>query len=294
MKLVVDRLRSRLPPPDRLVFSTDTHSGAAYPFNLKRHVDWVNANASARRIVALLCSGDFTNGGADAYWADVVSSWNTLTVPGIPCPGNHDYDGSDWTSRTTKISTYLPTASMATLIAAYQAGVSSNTAHLITVNGRQWLVLALEFWPRDAVVVWALGILAANLGKPTIILTHEALTRTGVLSTPAYYSQSGTGINFGQDINAKLVVPYPQICLVFSGHDIPYTAKRLTITRDDGSKCSYCYRNTQDYPQGSGPSGSPFLTEVELDEVNNRCGLRYWAPAMGMELPVGNDVFQLF
>jgi hypothetical protein len=181
---------------------------------------------------------------------------------------------------------------MSALIATYQANIASNTAHVVTINGRQWLILGLEFWPRDAVVTWADGLLTTHASKSAIIVTHECVTHTGVLSTPAFYSVSGTGINLGADINTKLVLPHSNVAFVVGGHDIPYGSKRVTTVRNDGTRCHQLFRNYQGYVAGVG--GAPFLTEITIDENNNLCHLSAWSPAMETELSSGSEIFQLF
>ena len=77
-------------------------------------------------------------------------------------PGNHDYCCGGWpTDRTTTmINGYFPVSTFSSrpsFKGTFEADRIENSAHLLDVPGGagQWLVLSLEFGPRDTVLAWA-------------------------------------------------------------------------------------------------------------------------------------------
>ena len=63
----------------------------------------------------------------------------------------------------------------------FEAGHVENSFSVLPVDrGRaSWLVLALEFGPRDEVLAWAASVLDAYRLTPAIIVTHAYLYRDG-------------------------------------------------------------------------------------------------------------------
>src|SRR6185295_191546 len=107
--------------------------------------------------------------------------------------------------------------------------------HLFEAGGRKWLILALEFSPRDDVLRWANEIVKAHPDRSAILVTHAYLrpdnTRfdRGVVTNAKgkkgnkgldnYALAKATGgFNDGEDMWKKLVSPQANFALVISGH----------------------------------------------------------------------------
>ena len=82
----------------------------------------------------------------------------------------------------------------------------------------KFLVITLEFKPRDETLVWANKVVAAHPDYRIIVVTHSYLTRKkGQLSGVDHYGVKG---NSGKSIWEKLVSQHKNIFLTLSGHDM--------------------------------------------------------------------------
>jgi hypothetical protein len=151
-----------------------------------------------------------------------------LERAGIPyslSAGNHDTaavcpGGSACTSGrtydllrdTTTFSRYFNRQSV-NREGAYLKGKLDNTYQIYTAGGVGWMVLNLEMWPRAAVLSWAKRVVAAHPRHNVIVVTHSYLTRTGAISTSAEYGDTPPSV-----LARELILKYPNIRLVFSGH----------------------------------------------------------------------------
>jgi hypothetical protein len=154
-------------------------------------------------------------------------------------------------------------------------------------SGRQWLVLALEFDPSDAIVTWADGVLAAHSAIPAIVLTHSDLYHDGTLTDPTkspsqtvVYTGLTGGDNYGQQLWDKSLRARGNVALVMSGHDIRDVSAYLGTTRDAGAMfptCHHVLRNWQTYRDQE--NGNPFLTMVGFDYANNWLYFEEFSPA---------------
>ena len=116
----------------------------------------------------------------------------------------------------------------------FEAGHIENSFSLFAAGDQRWLVIGLEFGPRDEVVAWANTVLKAFANTPAIIITHAYLyrdgsrydyagTNNGQEYNPHLYTmvgQVGTSVNDGEELYRKLIEPNSNIKLVFCGHDV--------------------------------------------------------------------------
>ena len=97
---------------------------------------------------------------------------------------------------------------------AYPSGSLDNTYSVYSAGGVSWMVLNLELWPRLEVVRWAQRVVADHPRHNVIVVTHSYLTSTGAISTSA----GGYGDTAPSVLARELILKYPNIRLVFSGH----------------------------------------------------------------------------
>lgn len=219
-----------------LIFLPDTQSYVAWkPSVMEDQVDWVVTNQSRENIKFVGHVGDLIqNNDTESEWEFVQDQMNLIgdVVPYAIVPGNHDY--TQGTRTSTMMNSYFPLStfsSMDTYGGAYD-GNCDNTYHIVNVHGTDWLILALEFGPRSAVVTWASGIISTHSSKPTIVMTHAYLKGqtpgTGNLLTHSdghaasngYGLGSGPpGVNDGDDLWPSLIYPNSNIRIVICGHD---------------------------------------------------------------------------
>jgi hypothetical protein len=143
----------------------------------------------------------------------------------------------------------------------YAAGDLSNTYTVISMGGRQWLVLSIEFCTRDLVMAWAESVIQAHSGMPTIIIDHAFMWRDGTiydgtygggqLFDPVGYNwTTSEGIATGTDVEAALITPYPQVKFVMCGHAM-FGHSHLTKTRAGGSKWHGFQQDYQSFDNGT-------------------------------------------
>lgn len=223
------------PPPVTVIVLPDTqYYAAAYPDVFALQTSWIVQQKSLLNIAAVLHVGDIVDSDTKAQWGVASSALRVLDglVPYVLVPGNHDTDGN----RKTMMNDYFGPATMPWITGTMTTGQIENNYALIDIGPQKWLVLGLEFGPRDAVLTWANTVLKAYPDRPAIIVTHAYLYNDGnrydvAISgldaskpnyqwwIPQYYDFTASqGIGDGEQIWQKLILPNPNVRLVFSGH----------------------------------------------------------------------------
>ena len=101
----------------------------------------------------------------------------------------------------------------------YPSGTNDNFYAEFTVNGKQYLILSLEFVPRDAALAWAKTVLDANTDKEIIVVTHSFMYNDSTRADQCNNNDiPTTGNNQGEDVWQKLLINYPNLSLVLNGH----------------------------------------------------------------------------
>jgi hypothetical protein len=207
-------------------------------------------------------------------------------VPYVLVPGNHDSDAN----RVGLIDSYFAPATMPWITGTMTAGQIENNYAVVDIGPQQWLVLGLEFGPRDAVLTWADGVLKNYPTLPAIIVTHAYLYGDGTRYNYADYGSSqgyyprfynftpAEGINDGQDIWQKLILPNANVRLVFSGHD--NGAARLTSLRANGSPVHQMLADYQWLYDGTADArgGSGYLRVLEFDYGKKEIRVQTYSP----------------
>jgi hypothetical protein len=245
------------PPPlgkFGVVVMPDTqYYAAGYNDVFYAQTQWIAAQKTKLNVAAVFHVGDIVDTDDAGQWTiarNAMSTLDSAKIPYVLVPGNHDYSDGN---RSTKINSYFGPGVMPWITGTMVQGQIENNYALIDIGPRQWLVIGLEFGPRDAVVAWADAVLKAYPDRPAIIVTHAYLyhdgTRYNGAVSPAqsflpqnYGLTASQGINDGEQIYQKLVVPHPNVRMVFSGHDTGFA--RLASPRPDGTAV---YQMLSDY-----------------------------------------------
>ena len=167
--------------PDTQIYSE------SYPQHFNAQTQWIKDNAASQNIKYVLHEGDIVNVAADtAQWTNSRTALDKLNgfVPYAFAPGNHDYGGQG-NDRTTLFDNgvagqnyygvgtpYAAQPSIGGFYASDGPGKTDNSWHTFSANGENWLVLALEWGPRDAVVQWADQVVSAHPDYNAILVTH--------------------------------------------------------------------------------------------------------------------------
>lgn len=225
-----------------------------HPDKLNNMYQWIADQIEPENVQMVLNLGDMTETNSVDNWQTAKSAYEIIAgkAPFICVPGNHDYEGGATSdSQTyrdlTNMNTYFPLSmfrEMETYGGSYSedkglADDVANTWQIIEYDGYKYLLMALEFGPRDSVLAWAGDVIAAHPDYQTIIFTHgylneygEYLDGTPSTGSPTNYQYTYNEADPANDADGmwdKLVSKYENIVMVLSGHvgtdDVVVTSK---------------------------------------------------------------------
>jgi 3',5'-cyclic AMP phosphodiesterase CpdA len=239
--------------PDTQVYSQ------LYPGLFNAQTSWIASTAKKRNIAYVFHLGDITNNNTPIEWEHAADAFSILdgVVPYAIVPGNHDYGPSgDASTRETLMNDYLSYARISawtTFGGAYQTGKLDNTYHLFSVGKRDFVLLALEFGPRDEVIQWANTIMTNNPDRYGIMITHAYLNNNDLRYDwkdtghpqdfdPHFYATPG--VNDGEELWQKLVRKH-RFIMVVNGHVLGDGTGYLASKTDTGITCHQVLANYQ-------------------------------------------------
>ena len=155
----------------------------AYPEILTRQAEWIAANAEALNIGAVLHVGDIVDNNEVIQWQRAANSLHALdgVVPYVLAVGNHDVRVAFTPERSlfdrdgsliNQFFTIDNARAHSNLGGTFTPGRLENSYSIFTFGGEKYLVLSLEWGPRDEVLSWADEVLAAHADHKVIIITH--------------------------------------------------------------------------------------------------------------------------
>jgi len=283
--------------PLRLIVLPDTqHYVRDNPHIFQSQTAWIANNADS--ISFVIHVGDITNANNTTQWPIAVSALSLMdgNVPYTFTPGNHDMGGNNAQTRnTTLMNQYLPYSKYSLLPnfgGAYQVGQMDNTWHKFsTHDGYHFIIMSLEFAPRNAVLEWAGEVIKAYPSHNIIINTHaymysddkrhsDLYGHKWTPSTYGLYAESDGDANDGEQMWDKLVKLYPNIFMVVSGHVLNDGTGTLVSDGDHGNKVYQMLANYQDGVIGSENGGNGFLRIIDLDTENAKMYVRTHSPLL--------------
>ena len=239
-----------------LVLLPDTQCYASdIPGLLTLQTHWIAQNKDKLNIRYVLTLGDITNGDSDPEWQRVQEAFTEVDgkVPYVLVAGNHDYTPhGNTTSGKSGMNKYFPSCKFKdwpTFGGMMKDGDITNSYHLFSAGGIDWIVLALEWGPRPETVQWANDILAKYPQRKAILVTHAYLysdsTRYDFAAkkdkqtwSPHTYA-SGTSANDGEELWQKLVRKN-NFAFTFNGH-VCHTPNctGFLASKNDGGKTTF-------------------------------------------------------
>lgn len=296
-----------LPQPYSIVVLPDTqYYSSNFPGFFDAQTAWIVEQHAAGNVAFVLHEGDIVDDDTATQWMRAYHSLHMLdgVVPYVLSAGNHDYCCGGWpTDRTmTMINAYFPVSSFAgrpSFKGTFETDRIENSAHLLDVPGgaSQWLVLSLEFGPRNAVLAWADGLAKQYADTPAIVLTHAYLyddnTRYDHVARPSQQwnphsypiGDNGGDANDGEEMWQKLVLGNSNIKFVLSGHVLNTGVGRLSTTRPDGTVVHQILANYQNYDSG----GDAFLRVLRFFPEQRAVHVQTFSPSSGSMNDERND-----
>ena len=213
--------------PDTQYYAQD------YPGIFHSQTSWIIENLRKRNIRYVIGLGDITNTNTVAQWGAARSAVNILhgRVPYALATGNHDYGpGGNATTRDTLVNEYFPYsryATMPTFGGSKDANNVENMFHLFEAGGVRWIIICLEWAPRDTAITWAASILEQHPDRKAILVSHAIMNnndlRYDITDTvnpqdynPHLYSTPGP-VNDGEELWQKLTKRH-NFVMTLSGH----------------------------------------------------------------------------
>lgn len=211
-----------------------------------RQTEWIAKHRKSHDIRFVTQLGDITDNNVPEQWANAKKAADVLKSAGVPfsfLPGNHDLGpNGGCADRSTLMNDFFKPEdySNSAKVSYFETGRMENSAHEFDSPQGKYLVLALEFGPRDEVVVWADRVIGAHPDHRVIVTTHVYLfsddTRydfpaKGKTQTwnPNTYGVAKLGpVNDGEALWRKLVSKHANIRFVLNGHVLNDGAGRLS------------------------------------------------------------------
>lgn len=225
-----------------------------------RQAQWIAENAAEKNIVLALHMGDITHLNRPNEWQVAQNSMKTLdnVVPYVLAVGNHDtFVGTKWTTGASPINEFFPASSFPYLAGTLEPNRIDNAYYTFKFGGTDYLILSLEFSPRDAALDWANEVVAAHPNHRVIVVTHAYLNANG---SRVKEPNLPPGTNDSYTIWDKFVRKHKNILLVLAGH-VPEDA--VTYSIDVGDNRNVVYNLLFDY-QSEENGGNGFLGLLEF------------------------------
>jgi 3',5'-cyclic AMP phosphodiesterase CpdA len=254
---------------------------------------WIAGSAAKYGIKYVLHLGDVVEHNTDKEWEIARRAFAALDgkVPYAFALGNHDIGpGGSGESRDTLFGKYFPLAEFSkweTFGGVYdrEPDRADNSYHVFRAGGRRWLILALEFGPRDDVIRWAEAVIARHPEYPVILITHAYLDSDGRrydrgLSDQPYppydspLAGDRAGLNSGEDIWRKLVAKHPNTVMVISGHVC--VSARLESKGQAGNVVHQILVDYQDQQRG----GNGWLRMLRFSAGGQRVLVQDYSPVL--------------
>lgn len=302
---VIEELMMRTPVPPPLPWVEGSATLVVLPdtevYSQKRpelfeaQTRWIAAHVKDRNIAYVLHVGDIVHDDVEAQWNVARRCLGQLDgiVPYALVPGNHDYAGGP---RETTMGRYFRADDFArwpTYGGVMVTGRMENTCHLFKMAGHDWIVVALEFGPRDEAVAWANRVFDEHPNHLGILLTHAYLFRDNkrydhTAGVKERASPHGAG-NDGEELWQKLVSRHRNMRFVFSGHVATGGVGYLASVGEHGNTV---HQLMADYEKMRG-GGSGYLRLVEFLPDGRTIRVRTYSPFLDRHLVDGANQFDI-
>ncbi len=299
--------------PWTLVVLPDTQDySSRFPYVFMEQTEWIVRNADALNIRFVAHVGDLTDNNTSDEYKVAAAAFQTLEDSGIPfafVPGNHDYEGIADTRKTLVNAFFSPGVyASSERMGFFQLDSVENSWHVFTVDRKEYLVLALEFGPREDVVAWAKNVVAQNPNAAFILLTHAFLysddSRYDWWSkgdqqdwNPHSYGIAAEpgGVSDGEELWQALVRDAPSAMLVLCGHTLNDGIGHAISLGTDGNVVHQLLANFQEGTDSAIPEGGGGYMRLLRFEGEKRVAVKTYSPYLDSSLgPPDNEFVMTF
>ena len=271
-----------------------------HPETYLAQTKWIADNAKRYNIPYVLHVGDVTQHNTNHQWQIAAEAHALLDAKGIPSAittGNHDLGPEGKAStRETAFAKFFPLDSFKkwpTFGGIYdkESDRTDNNYHLFEAGGRKWLILCLEFGPRDDVLRWGNEVVAKHPDRSAILVTHAYLRPDNTrfnrnafikmknldvnMGIDGYgLAKAAGGFNDGEDVWKKLASQHANLVLVVSGH-VCFTGRLDSEGRHGNS----VHQMVVDYQNGK-DGGQGFLRLLQFHPDGKRVSVSDYSPLL--------------
>jgi hypothetical protein len=248
--------------------------------------------------------GDIVNNNTAREWENAHRAMSLLhgRVPYALVPGNHDYGPSgDASTRDTGLNEHFDfarTAEWPTFGGAMERGRLDNTFHLFEAGGRKWIVVCLEWGPRDGTIAWADGVMRRHPDRLGILVTHAYLNNNDHRYdhtdkerpqhyNPHHYRTPG-GVNDGEELWRKLVRRH-RFAFALNGHVLGDGTGYRADRTERGNVCHQILANYQMRELG----GEAYLRLLEFRPDGKTVRVKAYSPLHDKYLTAPDQSFTL-
>ncbi len=248
-----------------------------YPETYLVQTRWIRDHAKAENIRFVVHLGDIVqhNNDSEAEWQAADRAQRVLdgVVPYSMLPGNHDLgcQNKQLTRNTVLYNKYFPPGRFEKYpwYGGHFGDTNDNNFCLFQAAGMRFIVLSLEYVPRDEVLDWANRVVADHPHHRVIVATHCYMRVEGRDA-----DCGGLPGNCGNAIWNKLIRRHENIFLVVSGHILG--VGRQTSRNDAGRPV---YETLVDY-QGLPHGGDGWLRIMRFVPGQDKIEVRAYSPLL--------------
>jgi hypothetical protein len=236
---------------------------------MEAQTQWIVAQRATNNIVFVSQLGDLLHYDAvneivpaKAMFDILDGGLSNAVVPYSVSKGNHD--GSKQFADNFGEARYAGYSWYGGSYATY------NHYQIFSAEGYEFLHINLQKGPNAAILAWAQGVVDANLGKPTIISTHDYLDNPDNV-----VKRTGAG----QVIWDGLVKDNPQIFMTLSAHKHRNPASAHMLSDNTAGKpVLQILADFEDYKGPTGETDSGYLSRVIFDPDANTISVKTFSP----------------
>jgi len=251
-----------------------------YPDTYVTQTQWIKDRVEADNIKFVIHLGDIVQNynNVEEEWKAADRAHQILdgVVPYSVVPGNHDmeYVNKKLLRDTRLYNKYFPPARFEkySWYGGHMGDTNDSSYCFFEAMGMKFLVLSLEYAPRDQTLQWADKVVASNPKCRVIVATHCYMRPNG---RDTQCGQSyGLADNSGQDIWEKFVRKHANIFMVVSGHVLGVGTQ--TSTNDAGRPVHETLVDYQGMPNG----GDGWLRTLRFVPAENKIYVKAYSPLL--------------
>ncbi|MFO7930805.1 MAG: metallophosphoesterase [Desulfosalsimonas sp.] len=264
--------------PFSVVVMPDTQNYAEqFPETYVAQTRWIRDNVEQENIKFVMHLGDIVQhfNDSEEQWqvADRAHQLLDGIVPYSVLPGNHDLGRADkqLTRETRLYNKYFGPPRFADYpwYGGHWGETNDNNFCTFEAGGMKFLVVSLEYAPRDEVLAWARGVTGAHPEHRVLVATHCYMRPGG------RDSKSGGDLgNSGDGVWEKFVRRSANVFLVSSGHVLG--VGRQTSTNDAGRPVHETLVDYQGLPNG----GDGWLRILRFVPDQDKIEVRAYSPLL--------------